>query len=125
MLKNALWLFVAATIILIFFLPSYSRMQDLRVRNDQYRQQIQDLKQKNKDLAREMQLLEKDPVYLEKVARERMGLVREGEVIYKIVPVKAPVKTPVKAAVKVPVKVPVNTVSSDKPLVNKEITKPK
>jgi len=28
-------------------------------------------------------------MYLEKIAREKMGLIREGEVVYKIMPVNA------------------------------------
>ena len=41
---------------------------------------------KNSELRREKQLLENDPVYLEKVGREKMGLVREGEMIYRLAP---------------------------------------
>ena len=44
------------------------------------------LKKKNKKLGEERQLLENDPVYLEKVAREKMGLIKKGEVIYRIMP---------------------------------------
>jgi cell division protein FtsB len=32
----------------------------------------------------EKRLLEEDPAYLEKVGREKMGLIRKGEVVYKI-----------------------------------------
>jgi len=31
-------------------------------------------------------ILKNDPEYLEKVARERMGLIRKGETVYKVVP---------------------------------------
>lgn len=91
MLKNALGLFVAAIVALMVFLPSYTQMQDLRAKNDAFQKQIDDLTSQNKSLRQERLLLERDPVYLEKVARERMGLVREGEVVYKLVPVNATV----------------------------------
>ena len=87
MIKNALWLFIGATVILLIFLPSYSKMQDLRQKNVDYKKQIENLAAKNEQLKQEKMLLESDPVYLEKVAREKMGLVREGEVVYKITPV--------------------------------------
>ena len=86
MIKNAIVLFIAAAVILAVFLPSYTRLQDLRRRNADYAQQIEYLKEKNARMRREKHLLEQDPAYLEKVAREKMGLVREGEVIYRIVP---------------------------------------
>ncbi len=87
MLRNALWLFVVTFIILIVFLPSYTRWQDLRQRNSEYAEQIRQLKEENARLSEEKNRLEHDPVYLEKVARERMGLVRDGEVVYKITPI--------------------------------------
>lgn len=61
-------------------------MQQLKVKNENYRQEIISLKQKNAQLQEENQRLEHDPVYLEKVAREKMGLVKEGEVVYRMLP---------------------------------------
>lgn len=87
MLKNAIWLFVVTVIILVVFLPSYTQMQDLKQKNDEYTRQIRLLKQENNRVSLEINRLENDPIYLEKIARERMGLVREGEVVYKITPV--------------------------------------
>ena len=85
-MRNAIWLFVFAFVVLIIFLPSYTTFQDLRQKNLDYDRQIRELRGENVRLLGEKQRLEQDPVYLEKVAREKMGLVREGEVVYKIVP---------------------------------------
>jgi len=84
MLKNALWLFAAATIILLFFLPSFTMMQDHRQKNLEYEKKIAELQRRNNELEEEKQRLIEDPVYLERVARERMGLVREGEKVYRV-----------------------------------------
>ena len=84
MLKNALWPFAVATIILLFFLPSFSIMQDHRQKNLEYERRIAELQRRNDELKEEKQRLIEDPVYLERVARERMGLVRDGEKIYKM-----------------------------------------
>ena len=86
MLKNALWLFAFATLVLMFFLPSFTLVQDQRQKNREYVRRIAELEAKNSELRREKQLLENDPVYLEKVGREKMGLVREGEMIYRLAP---------------------------------------
>ena len=84
MLKNALLLFAVATLVLIFFLPSFTIMQDRRQKNIDYERQIAELKKKNETLREEKRLLLEDPTYWEKVAREEMGIVREGEVIYRL-----------------------------------------
>ena len=86
MLKNAIWLFILTVFVFVYFLPSYTQMQDLKQKNVDYAEQIRQLQKKNEDLLEEKNLLETDPAYLEKVAREKMGLIREGEVIYKIMP---------------------------------------
>lgn len=87
MIKSAIGLFFVTIVVLVVFLPSYSKMQDLKQKNLEYKKQIEQLRQKAVELREEKRLLEEDPVYLEKVAREKMGLIREGEVVYKITPV--------------------------------------
>ena len=62
-------------------------MQDLKQKNLDYQKQMELLKKQNAKLIEEMHLLEEDPYYLEKVARDKMGLIKEGEVVYKITPV--------------------------------------
>ena len=84
MLKNAIWLFFISIAVFLLFLPSYAKMQDLKLKNAMYEQQIVDLEKLRIDLLEEKRLLEDDPEYLEKIAREKMGLIKENEVIYKI-----------------------------------------
>ncbi|HSV44119.1 MAG TPA: septum formation initiator family protein [Candidatus Bathyarchaeia archaeon] len=91
MLKNPFILFGFALVLFLAFLPSYQKMQDLAQKNMDYQQQIYELVDENRRLEEEKRLLKDDPDYLEKVAREKMGLIREGEVIYKIDQVEAPV----------------------------------
>ncbi len=86
MLKNAIWLFIFAVVVFFIFLPSYTQLQDLKQKNLEYQTKIRDLEKEKAQLTQEKRLLIEDPVYLEKVAREKMGLIREGEVVYQIVP---------------------------------------
>lgn len=83
MFKNPFYLFGLAVILVLVFLPSYQRMQDLKQKNRDYELRMQELVRENSRLTEEKKLLEEDPVYLEKVAREKMGLIKEGEVIYR------------------------------------------
>ena len=98
-LKNAIWLFVLAVMMLIAFLPSYTKMQDLRIKNFEYAKRIDELQKRNAQLEQEKRLLETDPEYLEKVARTKMGLIRNGEKVYRMVPEekKAPIKKAIAA----------------------------
>ena len=85
-MKNAFILFAVAFAVLIIFLPSFSKWQDVKQKDREYQAKIRALEEEHAKLLEEKQLLEEDPDYLEKVAREKMGLIREGEVIYHITP---------------------------------------
>ncbi len=86
MLKNAITLFILTVITLVLFLPSYTKMQDLKQKNSDYAERIIQLEAKTKRLEQEKNLLQTDPDYLEKVGRAKMGLIRQGETVYKIQP---------------------------------------
>ena len=88
MLKNAILLFVFAFVILMMFMPTFSRMQDIKQKDLKYQARISELEQENSWLKVEQRLLEENPDYLEKVAREKMGLIRAGEVVYQLTPEK-------------------------------------
>ena len=94
MLKNAIWLFGFAVVMLLVFLPSYTKMQDIKIKNYEYKNRIDVLTKRNAQLEQEMRMLTNDPEYLEKVARQKMGLIRPGEKVYRMVP-----QQPVKPAV--------------------------
>ncbi len=85
-MKNAVSLFIITVIVLLVFLPSYSKMQELKQKNQEFLEKIKYLEVKNKKLEQEGRFLKNNPEYLEKVAREKMGLIRQGETVYKIVP---------------------------------------
>lgn len=85
-MKNAVLLFIVAAVILVLFLPSYTKMQDLRSRNEHYKKQMEDLKLEQERLAEEERRLKDDPEYRERVIRQDMGVMKKGEVIYRVVP---------------------------------------
>ena len=84
--KKLIWLSLLLLFLFIVFLPTISQKQRLVERNKQLKKDIVDLKEENDNLREEKILLEDNPEYLEKVAREKMGLIKEGEVIYKLAP---------------------------------------
>ena len=51
-------------------------------------EKLDQLKLENQRLKEQINSLE-DPFYLEKMAREKLGLAKKGEIVYKILPVPA------------------------------------
>jgi cell division protein FtsB len=88
LMRKAGWLFFFTFLVLLAFLPSYTKLQDLKQRNQDFEERTVKLQQEVKDLNKRLYKLEHDPVYMEKVGREKMGVVKKGEVIYKISPQK-------------------------------------
>jgi len=86
MLKKAFWLFGIAVFLLILFLPGYTKLQELRDKNRDLEVKIKRLSVENALLQQEVSRIENDPVYQERIAREKMGVVRKGEIPIKIVP---------------------------------------
>lgn len=75
---------VIAIALVAIFLPGYAKFMELRARNIYLEKGIEKLEQQNVRLYREKERLEKDIEYIEKVARESMGVTRDGEIPIKI-----------------------------------------
>ncbi len=59
---------------------------ELRGRLARERQAVRDLEVQLDSLARRARALETDPVAQERAAREEFGMIRTGEVLYRLVP---------------------------------------
>ena len=68
------------------FIPGYLKIRRLVKDNRELEKQIEGIKQVNRRLEEEQRRLENDPVYLEKVAREKLGVAKKGEIIYRVLP---------------------------------------
>lgn len=87
-----LWIFILIVILVLFvFLTgsrSIFRLYDLHKQHNELLQQKETLESENEQLLEQIEKLQEDLDYIEKVAREKYNLKREGEDIYKIVPEK-------------------------------------
>lgn len=86
--KKTFWFFGSVIFLLIIFLPGYTKLQELRDKNRDLEIKIKHLKAENVLLQQELERIENDSVYQEKIAREKLGVVRKGEVPIKIIPEK-------------------------------------
>ncbi|MFA6357862.1 MAG: septum formation initiator family protein [Candidatus Omnitrophota bacterium] len=83
-LRKASWLFGFAVLLLILFLPGYTKLQESRAKNRQIEEKFRKMAIENYLLQEELKRVENDPVYQEKIARDKMGVVRKGEIPIKI-----------------------------------------
>jgi cell division protein FtsB len=83
--KKALWVSGFILLVIILYLPGYTKIQELRDRNVDLQKKIKRLYIENSLLQQEITRIENDPVYQERLARDKMGVVRKGEVPVKIV----------------------------------------
>lgn len=70
------------------YLPGFSRFYTLSQEENGLDKQITEIHTQIRALEEERDLLQNDLEYLEKVIREELGLVKPGEIIYKLVPEK-------------------------------------
>ena len=73
---------------MLLFIPGFAKLQGLRDKNVDLEDKIRRLNIENALLNQELRRIENDPVYQERIAREKMGVVRKGEIPIKIMPEK-------------------------------------
>jgi len=87
---------VAAIVIVVMALSAYGtravlRVSEMRREMDAMERDLVTLRARTEELTRTVDRLRNDPAYIEKLAREDLGYVREGETILKF-PKSAPRK---------------------------------
>ena len=70
------------------FTPCIIEQKKLNKQIANLESEIERVRESNKKLAKEISALKNDPLYIEKLARKELGLIRSGEVIYKLKPDK-------------------------------------
>lgn len=81
-------LYITIGIFLVIFLPPFAKYQELRYKNRKLEEKMILMKAENQDLEIKKKRLETDVTYIERKAREKIGLVRKGEIVLKEVPKK-------------------------------------
>lgn len=88
--KKSRWIIIACVLgvvfLIYFFLPTYLNLRKHKQHNEALDKMLVALEKENSNLKAEIYKLKNDPLYIEKIAREELGMMRPGEVIYRIVP---------------------------------------
>lgn len=61
----------------------YLKYLQLKKNEEKLLKEINQISSENNSLKKEIDLLKKDPAYLEKCAREKFGLVKPGEMVFQ------------------------------------------
>ena len=81
--KKLITIIIAAAVIAAVYIPGHLERKELRDEYEIVQKRIEFLQQHNNILTEDVRRLKEDPDYVEKRAREKLGLVREGEIIYE------------------------------------------
>jgi len=85
---GSLKFWIITGVLVVIFLPPFAKYQELRYKNKKLEERIVFLDEETKRLTEEKRKLETDINYIEKRAREKIGVVRKGEIVIKEVPAR-------------------------------------
>ena len=80
---NKVKIILVIAVLAVIFLPSFVRYQELNYKRRKLEERISFLTRENKRLEEEKVRLETDITYIERTAREKLGVVRKGEIVLK------------------------------------------
>jgi cell division protein FtsB len=83
-LGSLVGMLIFSIVIAAAFLPGYLKLNQMKAQEAKLKEQIRSLRNKNAQLQMEKRRLISDINYVEKIAREKIGLVKEGEIPIKI-----------------------------------------
>ncbi len=84
--KRMILITIIVAILICIFVPAFIKLRGLRARKAELLNKIEELKGSNIRLEREEERLTSDPIYIEKMIRQKLGLSGEGETVYKVIP---------------------------------------
>lgn len=81
--KRKVFFYLLVFFLVLYFSMTFSKsflaLRKVREELQFTQERVEEMREKNRELEREIQLLH-TPAYVERLAREQLGLVREGEV---------------------------------------------
>ena len=81
--KKLIYILIGIAIVVAIYFPGFSKLQELREENRNLEKRIEVLTKTNLELEKEKNRLENDPSYIEKIAREKLGMAKKDEIILK------------------------------------------
>ncbi|MDD5132549.1 MAG: septum formation initiator family protein [bacterium] len=82
--KLFFWLVISLAILILFGNKNFWRLVKAYRERASLRQQLQKLEAENKELQKDIYLLEHNDQAIEKIAREELGMTKPGEIEYRV-----------------------------------------
>lgn len=83
-MKN-LRIFIILVILFLIFLPGFAKLQELKTKLAETEEKIRRAQRQNAILEQRIAQMQNNTAYLEMVARDKLGIVKKGETVLKIV----------------------------------------
>ncbi len=83
-MKN-LRIFIILVILFLIFLPGFAKLQELKTKLAETEEKIRKVQRQNAVLEQRIAQMQNNTAYLEMVARDKLGIVKKGETVLKIV----------------------------------------
>ncbi len=80
---RATLLIVLAALVTYLYIDGIEGLYRLYLENEKTKAKIEEIAYKNQQLESEIDALKNDKLYIEKVAREELGMIKKGEKIYR------------------------------------------
>ena len=82
-----LWVLAALVlgiVVAILYFPNYARLKQLRSENEKLISKNKELQSEIADFEKKLKRVGKDPYFYEKIARDALGVAKEGEIVIDI-----------------------------------------
>lgn len=83
--KKVIKLFGFLFLIILVFLPGYSKFQELAQKKRMQEEKLRQFEAANEKFKQELRRMQEDKTYVEKIARDKLKVSKKGEIIYKII----------------------------------------
>ena len=88
-LRFMVGVFIVIALVICAFAPALFKLRRLSIKKNNLIKQIEATQASNLYLQAEKKRLEEDPIYIEKMSRQKLRLSNPGEVVYRIIPQQA------------------------------------
>ena len=80
---RALLIMGVVSLLVYLFAREISHVYALHIENEKIKMETKELVIKNDELTRKINFIEKDKMYVEKIIREELGMIKKGEKVYR------------------------------------------
>jgi len=82
-ITKSLFILIIVSLAIYIFTKELSRIYSLHEKNGRIKRRIEDIKTENERLEKQITILSNETKFIEKIARDELGMIKQSEKIYK------------------------------------------